>query len=248
MEEKKVAILIDADNSSFAYLGAIFEEAAKEGVVTYKRLYGDLTSSNLASYREKILDFAITPVQRFAYTTGKNSTDSAMIIDAMDILYGGNVDVFCIVSSDSDFTSLAIRLRESGKEVVGMGRQQTPKSFVKACSKFRYLDVIFGESSDGKTEQIAAEPADEKSSPLVSLEEIEAAIVKMISEEADDDGYMLLTTVKSKLQKLFPDFDERNYGCKKMLELIKKMNFEIKKQATKTKGMFIIYLKVKNGE
>ena len=141
-KENKYAILIDADNTSQQYLKTVFDIITNEGIVTYRRIYGDWTSPNLQSYKQYILDFSLTPMQQFSYTSGKNATDSAMIIDAMDILYQGNVDGFCIVSSDSDFTKLASRLRESGKNVIGMGRTQTPKAFIDACNEFKYLDLF----------------------------------------------------------------------------------------------------------
>jgi len=151
-KERKYAILIDADNTSKEYLKTVFNIITNEGIVTYRRIYGDWTSPNLQSYKEYILNFSLTPMQQFSYTAGKNSTDSAMIIDAMDILYQGNVDGYCIVSSDSDFTKLASRLREAGKNVIGMGRTQTPKAFVDACNEFKYLDLI--ETPDAKDSEI----------------------------------------------------------------------------------------------
>lgn len=149
---KKFAVLIDSDNSSHNYLKTVFDELAKYGTATYRRAYGDWTQSANQNWKNDLLNFSITPMQQYAYTTGKNSTDSAMIIDAMDILYGDNVDGFCLVSSDSDFTKLAMRLREAGKEVIGMGRQQTPKSFTNACSRFVFLDVIGMQTENAQSE------------------------------------------------------------------------------------------------
>ena len=139
--EKRFAVLIDADNVSDKYLRYIFDELAKDGTITYKRIYGDWTKPALGPWKNILLNFSITPIQQYGYTTGKNATDSAMIIDAMDILYSGNVEGFCIVSSDSDFTRLASRLRESGMDVVGMGEKKTPSAFVAACNKFKYLSA-----------------------------------------------------------------------------------------------------------
>ena len=140
--EKKFAVLVDADNVSDKYIKVILDEISKDGIATYKRIYGDWTKPTLVSWKNVLLDNSILPIQQYNYTTGKNSTDSAMIIDAMDILYSGQVDGFCIVSSDSDFTRLAARLRESGMTVVGMGEKKTPKSFISACNLFKYLDIL----------------------------------------------------------------------------------------------------------
>ena len=152
MEDKKFALLIDADNTSSKYIKTIVDEITNLGITTYRRIYGDWTSPNLQNWKETLLEYSITPMQQYGYTTGKNSTDSAMIIDAMDILYAGNVDGFCLVSSDSDFTKLAMRLREAGKTVIGMGKKQTPRPFVTACNQFKYLDLL---SKEGKEEKAA---------------------------------------------------------------------------------------------
>lgn len=140
--DKRFAVLIDADNVSERYIKFILDEISNDGVTTYKRIYGDWTSPTLTSWKKVLLDYSITPIQQYSYTTGKNSTDSAMIIDAMDILYTDSVEGFCIVSSDSDFTRLASRLREAGKYVVGMGEKKTPSAFIAACNKFKYLEVL----------------------------------------------------------------------------------------------------------
>jgi len=143
--DKKFAVLIDADNISEKYIKVILDEISNDGTATYKRIYGDWTKPAFAQWKKALLEHSITPMQQYGYTTGKNATDSAMIIDAMDILYSGNVDGFCLVSSDSDFTRLASRLRESGMDVVGMGEQKTPKAFISACNKFKYLDILAGQ-------------------------------------------------------------------------------------------------------
>ena len=140
--EKRFAVLIDADNVSEKYIKGILDEISNDGVATYKRIYGDWTKPNLASWKNILLENSIMPIQQYSYTTGKNATDSAMIIDAMDILYSGNVDGFCLVSSDSDFTRLASRLRESGMTVVGMGERKTPSAFIAACHQFKYLEIL----------------------------------------------------------------------------------------------------------
>ncbi len=162
MNDKKFAILIDADNNSIEYIKTVIDEITNEGVITYKRMYGDWTSPNLQSYKDALLEFSITPMQQYSYTKGKNATDSAMIIDAMDILYQGDVDGFCLVSSDSDFTKLASRLREAGKIVIGMGREQTPKPFVKACNEFKYVDRINAEQKKPSAPQSAKSKSSKK--------------------------------------------------------------------------------------
>lgn len=143
LEEKRFGVLIDADNVSAKYIKYILDEISNYGVATYKRIYGDWTKTTASSWKDVLLEYSVNPVQQYGYTVGKNATDSAMIIDAMDILYSGNVEGFCIVSSDSDFTKLASRLRESGMLVVGMGEKKTPKPFIAACNQFKYLDVLF---------------------------------------------------------------------------------------------------------
>ena len=149
--DKKFAVLIDADNVSDKYIKFILDEVTNDGIATYKRIYGDWTSPALVSWKKVLLDHSVMPIQQYSYTSGKNSTDSAMIIDAMDILYSGQVDGFCLVSSDSDFTRLAARLRESGMLVVGMGERKTPKSFISACNRFKYLDILANSESKTKS-------------------------------------------------------------------------------------------------
>lgn len=236
MEEKKVAILIDADNTSKEYLSTIIEEATKEGIVTCKRIYADWTTPQMQTYKDMLLEHSIIPMQQYAYTSGKNATDSAMIIDAMDILYSGNIDVFCLCSSDSDFTRLAQRLREAGKQVIGMGRKQTPQPFIKACNKFKMLDLIIGESDNSQ-----------KESTLTSTESIRNTIVKILEEESGDDGFMIATVLGSKIQKLHPDFDVRNYGCSKLINLLERLGFEIKKEYKnpQSKKSYDAYIKIK---
>ena len=249
MEEKKYAVLIDADNSSQKYIKAVIDEVSKEGVITYKRIYGDWTSPSLQSYKETLLEYSITPMQQYSYTTGKNATDSAMIIDAMDILFTADIDGFCLVSSDSDFTKLASRLREAGKNVIGMGRKQTPKAFVSACNSFKFLDIITGcadepgEGNKSRTERRSAgrqqvkpsgsraaskKKKDEENSQTPE-EAIKKTIIQTIDENSDDEGWVLVSTIGSMLQKLYPDFDTRNFGCKKMTDFLVKLGFETKK-------------------
>ena len=161
--DRRFAVLIDADNVSGKYIKLILDEISKDGVATYKRIYGDWTNPALVSWKSVLLDYSVSPIQQYSYTTGKNSTDSAMIIDAMDILYSGQVDGFCIVSSDSDFTRLAARLRESGMTVVGMGERKTPKSFISACNRFKYLDILA--TAEQKEPEKPAQPEKPKQQP-----------------------------------------------------------------------------------
>ena len=157
--DKRFAVLIDADNISDRYIKTILDEMAGEGEVTYKRIYGDWTKPALAPWKKVLLEYSVTPIQQYSYTTGKNATDSAMIIDAMDILYSGNVEGFCLVTSDSDFTRLASRLRASGMLVVGMGEKKTPKAFTTACNKFKYLDILSGSKASSKSSKAEKEKA-----------------------------------------------------------------------------------------
>ncbi len=209
-KEMRYAVLIDADNVAAKYTKNILDELSNYGVVTYKRVYGDWTRPNLAGWKSMALDNAITPVQQYSYTTGKNSTDSAMIIDAMDILYSNNVDGFCIVSSDSDFTRLAIRLRESGKHVIGMGEQKTPKPFSAACNAFKYLEIL-------AEEEIQSAAVDDK----VEMKTLESAIIRIIAENANLEDEINIGELGSRLQGRYPDFDVRNYGYSKFSQFLK---------------------------
>ncbi len=203
MAEQKFALLIDADNVSAKYIKPILDELSRYGNITYKRIYGDWTKTQQTSWKEELLKNSITPVQQFSYTTGKNSTDSAMIIDAMDILYEHDVDGFCIVSSDSDFTRLVSRLRESGKMVIGMGENKTPEPFRKACDKFTILENLVGEKDDDR-------PQD--SHEVLDREKIEDEVIKMIIDNQNSNKTTGLGEVGSRLVSLYPDFDVRSYG------------------------------------
>lgn len=209
-KEMRYAVLIDADNVAAKYTKCILDEVSNYGVVTYKRVYGDWTRPNLAGWKNMALDNAITPVQQYSYTTGKNATDSAMIIDAMDILYSNNIDGFCIVSSDSDFTRLAIRLRESGIHVIGMGERKTPKPFSTACNAFKYLEILAEEEvqSTGESEKL-------------ELKTLESAIIRIITENANLQEEINIGELGSRLQNRYPDFDVRNYGYSKFSQFLK---------------------------
>jgi len=207
----RYAVLIDADNVAPKYTKYILDEVSNYGVSTYKRVYGDWTRTNLSNWKNMALDNAITPVQQYSYTTGKNATDSAMIIDAMDILYSRNVDGFCIVSSDSDFTRLAIRLRESGMHVIGMGEQKTPKPFSTACNAFKYLEILAEEDiqSAGEIDNV-----DE-------MKTLESAIIRIITENANLQEEINIGELGSRLQGRYPDFDVRKYGYSKFSQFLK---------------------------
>jgi uncharacterized LabA/DUF88 family protein len=209
-KEMRYAVLIDADNVAAKYTKYILDEVSNYGVVTYKRVYGDWTRPNLAGWKNMALDNAITPIQQYSYTTGKNATDSAMIIDAMDILYSNNVDGFCIVSSDSDFTRLAIRLRESGIHVIGMGERKTPKPFSTACNAFKYLEILAEEEVQGAVE-----------TEKVELKTLESAIIRIIAENANLQEEINIGELGSRLLNRYPDFDVRNYGYSKFSQFLK---------------------------
>ncbi|AHF07031.1 NYN domain-containing protein [Desulfitobacterium metallireducens] len=245
--DKKIAVLIDADNVSDKYIKYILDEVSNHGIPTYKRIYGDWTKPQLGSWKTVLLNYSITPIQQYSYTTGKNATDSALIIDAMDILYSNHVDGFCIVSSDSDFTKLASRLREAGMYVIGMGEKKTPTPFIAACEKFKYLEVLAGISSNPY--QITANPKIEKPELLkdgmASIEELIKTIKMIITESSDEDGWAFLGEVGKRLNKRYPDFDTRNYGHTKLTPLISSLKqFEI--QPRKTSNPHIIHYFVRN--
>ena len=212
MDDKKFALLIDADNVSSKYIKIILDELAKYGTVTYKRLYGDLTRTNNKSWRDALLAHSIIPIQQYNYTTGKNSTDSAMIIDAMDILYSGHVDGFCLATSDSDFTRLAMRLRESGMTVIGMGERKTPEPFRDSCERFVYLDLLADNPSEDEDSK------DEVA--ITSLTDIEAIIIKIIMENGINGTSMDIGELGSRITKFYSDFDIRNYGYNKFSKFL----------------------------
>ena len=247
----RLAVLIDADNAPRSALGDVMAEVAVYGTPTSTRSYGDWTTPNLASWKPLLLENAITPVQQYGYTTGKNSTDSAMIIDAMDILYTGQVDGFVLVSSDSDFTRLAIRLREAGKKVYGMGEKKTPNPFIVACDKFVYIEVIRSAAQQERAEEAAREepkeppkparraarkkgaeaappPAPEAEPPSRVPKEIITLLADSVEMLADEDGYAPLGEVANLLVRKKRDFDPRNFGFSKLSKLVKALpRFEV---------------------
>ena len=241
----KLAVLIDGDNIPSTYVKELMEEIAKYGNPTIKRIYGDWTKPHLSKWKSILLENAITPIQQYGYTTGKNATDSAMIIDAMDILYSEKVNGFCLVSSDSDFTRLATRLREAGMKVYGIGQKKTPDPFIVACDKFIYIEILRYQSEGSESEF-----SENKSSQKGDIDKITPNVIKLISSTisdlADDDGWAFLGDVGNLLQKKQPNFDSRNYGFQKLTPLIKSINkFEIE-QRESPKGRFkLIYVKNK---
>ncbi|MBI3136151.1 MAG: NYN domain-containing protein [Bacteroidetes bacterium] len=244
-KEKKLAVLIDGDNIPSAQVKEMMEEIAKYGNPTIKRIYGDWTQPRLGKWKNLLLENAIAPVQQYGYTTGKNATDSAMIIDAMDILYSGRVDGFCIVSSDSDFTRLATRLREAGMNVIGIGEKKTPQPFIVACDKFIYLEIL-----TPKTQPQRGTTPKEKKKETTGFEPITPKVIDLIaatvSDVADDDGWSFLGDVGSLLLKKQPNFDSRNYGFQKLTPLIQATGqFEIEERLNQ-KGRFkLIYVRSK---
>jgi uncharacterized LabA/DUF88 family protein len=224
----KLAVLIDADNTQASIIEGLLAEVAKYGVASVKRIYGDWTSTNLRSWKEKLLEFAIQPMQQYAYTSGKNSTDSAMIIDAMDLLYTESLDGFCVVSSDSDFTRLAVRLREDGKLVLGFGQKKTPKPFVAACDKFVYTEILREpeEDREDKGEKEAERKAG--AAEFKADRRVASLLRSAVEDAADEFGWAYLGAVGTYVANRQPEFDPRNYGFRKLGDLIKSSGlFEI---------------------
>ena len=212
---ESLAVLIDADNASTAIAEGLLAEVAKLGVASVKRIYGDWTTPNLTTWKQELLDKSIQPIQQFRYTTGKNATDSAMIIDAMDLLYTGHFSGFCIVSSDSDFTRLAARIRETGCRVYGFGERKTPKAFVAACDRFIYTDVLRGQV---ETSQTGRKPRSENE--LRGDTSLVMTIREAIDASSDEAGWAHLGAVGSQIGKTANDFDTRTYGFEKLSELL----------------------------
>jgi uncharacterized LabA/DUF88 family protein len=251
-KELRLAVLIDADNVPSANIKAMLEEIAKYGMPTFKRIYGDWTKPHLSGWKGVLLENAITPVQQYSYTVGKNSSDSALIIDAMDILYTGRVDGFCIVSSDSDFTRLATRLREAGMTVIGLGEKKTPAPFIASCNKFIYIEILKRESprqaepaktrSRGRTQKVSvAAPAvlavDQK---LISL------VRDNINDLTESDEWVSLGALGNHILKKQPEFDPRNFGHKKLIDLIKSIpQVEVDERPSAKKGVTHFYVRNK---
>ncbi|WP_421877234.1 NYN domain-containing protein [Marinoscillum sp.] len=244
-KDLNLAVLIDGDNIPSAYVKEMMEEIAKYGNPSIRRIYGDWTKPNLSKWKNMLLENAITPVQQYAYTSGKNATDSAMIIDAMDILYSGKVEGFCLVSSDSDFTRLATRLREAGMKVIGIGEKKTPEPFIVACDRFIYIEILKqAEEKESSNKTAKTRKSDD--------EKITNKVIKLISATindcADEDGWAFLGDVGSLLQKKQPNFDSRNYGFQKLTPMISSINkFEVEQRENQRGGKYkLIYVRNKD--
>ncbi len=250
--EARLAVLIDADNIPKKCLKAVLEEIALYGTPTIKRIYGDWTRPELAGWKNELLENALTPIQQYGYTSGKNSTDSAMIIDAMDILYASKTDGFCIVSSDSDFTRLATRLREAGMKVFGFGERKTPNPFIVACDKFLYIEVIMAQPKSSEQEQPEA-PGLENDSVKKKTEkqsrvsqELLGLLSSSIIDLQDEEGWAFLGELGNLLIKKQPAFDPRNYGFRSLTPLVKSIDqFEIDARETNSPHIKHIYVRNK---
>jgi len=257
IKDLRLAVLIDADNVPYSNIKGMLEEIAKYGTPTFKRIYADWTKPTVSGWKTVLLEYAITPIHQYSYTTGKNATDSSMIIDAMDILYSGRVDGFCIVSSDSDFTRLATRLREAGMKVFGFGEKKTPTAFISACDKFVYIEIL--EKAKGQQMEIRprARATKPKSVPSVVLSSVNQPIgtinsdlVKLISDSiddlADESGWTFLGDLGNLLIKKQPDFDPRNYGFNKLVLLIKSLRqFDVEKRETGKGNIKNVFVRTK---
>lgn len=241
-DEKRFAVLIDADNIAPKYVESILNEIVDKGTLTYKRVYCDWTGNGASGWKKVMLKYSLTPIQQYSYTYGKNATDSSMIIDAMDILYSGEVDGFALCSSDSDFTRLAARLREAGKIVIGLGESKTPAPFCAACNEFKFLDRIIDEDDDkeqaedkktnkSKTDatkasgKTSAKPKKEEESSITPLDKIAVALKDIILANGNESNGIDMGELGSRLQKRYPDFDTRNYGYSKFSIFLKKFDF-----------------------
>ena len=256
-KDTRIAVLIDGDNIPSAYVKEMMEEIAKYGNPTIKRIYGDWTNPKLNKWKKVLLENAITPIQQYGYTVGKNATDSAMIIDAMDILYSGKVTGFCIVSSDSDFTRLATRLREAGMAVYGMGEKKTPKPFIVSCDKFIYIEILKAQEEEEEVIVAVNGSGTTKTKTRVkrktkksTVEKITPKVVRLlmntISDCADEDGWAFLGDVGGLIQKKQPNFDSRNYGFLKLTPLINSIGkFEIERRENQRGRFKLIYVRTK---
>jgi uncharacterized LabA/DUF88 family protein len=251
LNDLRLAVLIDADNIPYSNVKGMLEEIAKYGTPTFKRIYGDWTKPTIAGWKSVLLENAITPVQQYSYTRGKNSTDSALIIDGMDILYSGKVDGFCIVSSDSDFTRLATRLREAGMKVIGIGERKTPHPFIVACDKFIYLEIITSLTAALETpleirkkgKPIVRKKKSEETGPQAATLIVKRLIASSITDLADENGWAYLGDVGNLILKKQPDFDPRNFGFPKLTPLIRSLDFEIDERESGQNHIKHIYIR-----
>jgi uncharacterized LabA/DUF88 family protein len=246
----RLAVLIDADNIPYSNVRGMLEEIAKYGTPTFKRIYGDWTKPTISGWKSVLLENAITPIQQYSYTKGKNSTDSALIIDAMDILYSGKVDGFCIVSSDSDFTRLATRLREAGMKVIGIGERKTPHPFIVACDKFIYLEIITSAAATEPAPEIrkrgkpvVKKKKTEETGPQEAVRIVKRLIASSITDLADENGWAYLGDVGNLILKKQPDFDPRNFGFPKLTPLIRSLDFEIDERESGQNHIKHIYIR-----
>ncbi|MEJ6686434.1 MAG: NYN domain-containing protein [Crocinitomicaceae bacterium] len=238
-----LAVLIDGDNIPSAQVKEMMEEIAKYGKPSIKRIYGDWTKPHLSKWKNLLLENAITPIQQYGYTTGKNATDSAMIIDAMDILYSEKVNGFCLVSSDSDFTRLATRLREAGMQVIGIGEKKTPNPFIVACDKFIYIEIL--KSKTNRSGNTKEKNPEKESVDTITRKEIQL-ISTTIADVSDDDGWAFLGDVGGLLVKKQPNFDSRNFGFDKLTPLIKSLGeFEVEQRENSKSRHKLIYVRIK---
>lgn len=255
-KDLRLAVLIDADNVPYSNVKPMFQEIAKYGTPTFKRIYADWTKPTVSGWKKVLLENAITPIQQYSYSTGKNASDSAMIIDAMDILYSGKVDGFCIVSSDSDFTRLATRLREAGMKVIGIGEKKTLIPFITACDKFIYIEILKEEDNtaeepvSGETLKPRRNPPKQKknSAPLNNIDKELIKLIKdSISDLEDENGWAYLGNLGNLILKKKPDFDSRNYNYPKLLPLIKSLNqFEFDERVSGKGNIKHVYIKIKD--
>ena len=255
LNDLRLAVLIDADNIPYSNVKGMLEEIAKYGTPTFKRIYGDWTKPTISGWKSVLLENAITPIQQYSYTKGKNSTDSAMIIDAMDILYSGKVDGFCIVSSDSDFTRLATRLREAGMKVIGIGERKTPHPFIVACDKFIYLEIIessvaaleFTPEPKKRGKPVVKKRKADESDPQTATRIVQRLIASSITDIADENGWAYLGDVGNLILKKQPDFDPRNFGFPKLTPLIRSLDFEIDERESGQNHIKHIYIRNRKG-
>jgi len=234
---ERLAVLIDADNAQASVIQELLAEVSRYGTATIKRAYGDWTTQNLRGWKDLLHKLAIQPIQQFAYTTGKNSTDASLIIDAMDVLHAGSVDGFCLVSSDSDFTRLATRIREAGLVVYGFGERKTPEPFVAACDKFIYTEILRAKPEEQKEAEVVVEVAE--------LPKLKPMILTALEATARDDGWSTLSALGSQLTRNHPSFDPRNYGVSKLGELMRKQVYLEVKEVPVGDGSMRVNLQVR---
>jgi hypothetical protein len=241
----KLAVLIDADNETAQVIKELLEEVSRYGTATIKRAYGNWTTPQLGGWKEVLHTMAIQPVQQFNYTTGKNATDSALIIDAMDVLHTGRVDGFCLVSSDSDFTRLATRIREAGLVVYGFGKRSTPEAFQAACDKFIYTEILRAKPEESKAEAAPAEASTKPAVDVAELPKLQPMILTALDAVARDDGWAPLGPVGSLMNKNNPSFDPRNYGFSQLSKLMRKQEYLDLKEVPMGDGSSGVHLHVR---